>query len=130
MQKLMLLTILCFLFFIINAQDTAATKTAKVYTDSAGKKYMQTSTGGRVYLGKIILADSLNKNNTEAKNDSAKKIGGFATMTDVFKPEMTFWEKFKFYFFYFKQQNPFMFWSLLVIVCLWVLKMLYKLFDR
>jgi hypothetical protein len=50
MQKLLFFMMLCFSVLIINAQDTPLIRTAKSYTDSAGRKYFVTGNGQKIYL--------------------------------------------------------------------------------
>jgi hypothetical protein len=48
----------------------------------------------------------------------------------VYSSNMTFLEKCKYFILSFKRQNSFMFWSLVVIIGFWLLRFLFKLFDR
>jgi hypothetical protein len=48
----------------------------------------------------------------------------------VYSPNMTFWEKCKYWFFWLKKEQPFIFWPLLIMLSLWIIKMIFRLFDR
>jgi hypothetical protein len=48
----------------------------------------------------------------------------------VYNSNMTFWEKCKYWFFWLKKEQPFVFWPLLIMLGLWIIKMIFRLFDR
>jgi hypothetical protein len=81
--------------------------------------------------GKTVGVSIVDANADSVINlDNSKAKGGFAPMTDVYRPGMTFWKKCKYFILSFKRQNAFMFWSLVVIIGFWLLRFLFKLFDR
>lgn len=112
---IVLVSITCFLF----AQNDTAVKGIPV---KIGKD-------GKVIVGvKPVVANTDSTKKITFKVDTSK-MGGFASMTDTFR-EKTFYEKCKYFILLVKYKNPFIFWTILVLLGLWVLKMIGKLFDR
>lgn len=85
---------------------------------------------GKVIVGVKPAASNADSNKKMTLQVDTSKIGGFAKMTDVFRTNMTFWEKCKYWFFWLKKEQPYMFWPLLIMICIWILRLIFKLFSR
>lgn len=77
----------------------------------------------------IVVADS---NNVALQLDSAKKAIKITVAKDytVYNTNMSFWEKCTYWFFWLKKEQPFMFWPLLIMISIWILRLIFKLFSR
>jgi hypothetical protein len=84
---------------------------------------------GKVIVGIKPVADS---NKIAMQLDSAKKATTITVAKDyaVYNTKMTFWEKCKYWFFWLKKEQPFMFWPLLIMISIWLLRLIFKLFGR
>jgi hypothetical protein len=84
---------------------------------------------GKVVVGVKPEADS---NKIAMQLDSAKKATKIAVAKDypIYSTKMTFWEKCKYWFFWLKKEQPYMFWPLLIMISIWILRLIFKLFDR
>jgi CO dehydrogenase/acetyl-CoA synthase epsilon subunit len=84
---------------------------------------------GKVIVGIKPVADS---------NSMAKQLDSFTKATKItvakdypiYRTNMSFWEKCKYWFFWLKKEQPFMFWPLLIMISIWILRLIFKLFNR
>ncbi|MBL0146097.1 MAG: hypothetical protein IPP48_10265 [Chitinophagaceae bacterium] len=101
-------------------------------TDTGVKKIaVKVLQNGKIAVKPIATSDSMQ---TPKQLDSLKKAG-IHTITvakdyPFYHSNMSFWGKCKYWASWFKYEHPYLFWGLLVLLGLWILKMLYKLLER
>lgn len=84
---------------------------------------------GKVIVGVKPVADS-NEIATQLENVKKGTTITLAKDYPVYNSKMTFWEKCTYWFFWLKKEQPYMFWPLLIMISIWILRLIFKLFSR
>jgi hypothetical protein len=82
--------------------------------------------------GKAVGVKLVSPNADSTITNDSPKVNTITIAKDypVYSNNMSFWEKCKYFLLSFKRQNAFMFWSIIVLIGFWLLRFIFKLFDR
>lgn len=94
------------------------------------QKYVVVKKDGKTVGVSVVDANADSVINLDSAKTQKPQTIRLVKNYPIWHSNMTFFEKCKYWIMWFKYENKYMFWALVVLLGLWVIKMLLKLIDR